>query len=160
VLRQLGEDPDDLRLRLRDDCRPSAASPWRRRWFERLSFGAKSLHRLDLPPLPHPRRHPSWAGLPTAGEPVDLASGLLGVHLGKPPLPAIVHGRERLFLAFVGKGTGATPAMELTAFFAGHRPLPAEAATMTHAGAAALLVFAMRDWFCHRRDLSMQMAKS
>jgi hypothetical protein len=157
VLRQLSEGAGDLRLRPRDDCRPSAASRWRG---GELAGVLNSAHGLDLAQFPHPGRHPSWAGLPTTGEPLDLAGRLLGPCFLKPPLPAIVHGRERSGFAILRYGACAAPAMELTAFFAGHGPLLAKAVTMTHAGAAALFVFAMRAGLCHRRNLSMQMAKS
>jgi hypothetical protein len=50
--------------------------------------------------------------------------------------------------------------MESATLLAGHWPLLAKAVTVTRAGAATLPVFAMGAWFCHRRDLSMQMAKS
>jgi hypothetical protein len=48
--------------------------------------------------------------------------------------------------------------MEPTPRLAGHGPLLAKAVAVTHAGAAALLIFPMRAGLCHRRDLSMQMA--
>ena len=58
--------------------------PWRERWFQRLPFGTKALHRLHLPPLPHPRGHPSCAGLPAAGETVDLARRFLSARRAWP----------------------------------------------------------------------------
>jgi hypothetical protein len=93
------------------------------------------------------------AGLSTAGEPVDLAERLFGPRFLKPPLPAIVPGRERPGLAFLRYGACAEPSMEPTPRLAGHRPLAAEAMTVAHAGVAALFVFAMRAGLCHRRDL-------
>jgi hypothetical protein len=132
-----------LSLRLPDDCRPTAASRWRwrGRWLKRNPFGAKALHGLNFTQFPHPGRHPSWAGLSAAGETVDLAERLRGPCFLKPLLPAIVHGRERPGLAFVRQGTCAAPAVEPTPRLAGHGPLLAKAATVAHAGAAALLVF-------------------
>jgi hypothetical protein len=108
VLGQQREAPGDLRLRSRDDRRPAAASPWRP-WLKRLSLRTKPLHRLDLPFFPHSRRHPSWAGLPTAGEPVDLATRFLGQHLFVPPLSPGAHGGQRPFLAFVSEGPVLRP---------------------------------------------------
>jgi hypothetical protein len=158
VLGQLREGAENLRLRLRNERRPSAASRWRRWWFERIPFGAEALHRLHPPLFPHPRGHPSRAGLPTAGEPVDLASGLRGPCFLKPPLPAFVHGRKRPGLAILCYGACAAPAMEPTPRLAGHRPLPAKTVAVTCAGAATLPIFPVRTGFHHRRDLSMQIA--
>jgi hypothetical protein len=93
LLRQLREGPQNLRLCSPDHRGPSAASPWRP-WLKRLSLRTKPLHRLDLPPLPHPRRHPSWAGLSAAREPVDLARRFLGPHFLVPPLPPGAHGGQ------------------------------------------------------------------
>jgi hypothetical protein len=69
VLWQLSKCPENPRLRLRDDCRPSAASRWQKRWLERLL-------RLHLLPLPHPRRDPPRTSLPTAGKPLEPAAFL------------------------------------------------------------------------------------
>jgi hypothetical protein len=86
VLGQLREGPEDLRLNLRDECRPAAAAQWWRR-LKRLPFGSNTLHGLYLPHLPHSRRDPSRASLPAAGESLNLTSLFLGPHLLKPPLP-------------------------------------------------------------------------
>jgi hypothetical protein len=50
--------------------------------------------------------------------------------------------------------------METTPRLAGHWPLFAEAVTVTRAGSTTLFILAMGAGLCHRRDLSMQMAKS
>jgi hypothetical protein len=149
VLGQLREGPEDLRLNLRQECRP-AAPPWGwRRRQKRLPFGSKALHLLYLPHLPHTWGDPSRAGLPATGETVDLAGRLLGPHVIKPPLPPGAHGRQRPSLAVIGEGPCAAPAMETTALFTRYRPLTAEAVTVAYASTAALLVFAVRAGFRH-----------
>jgi hypothetical protein len=113
---------------------------------------------LDLAHLPHPRRDPSGARLPATGESFDLPSRFLGPHfLQPPPLPG-AHGGQRAGLAILCYGARAAPAMETTALFTWYRPLAAEAVPVPHTGATALLVFSVGAWFCHRRDLSMQLA--
>jgi hypothetical protein len=126
---------------------------------ERELWAAAASRWRWRPLLPHPRRHPPWAGLPTDGETVDLAVHFLGMHVGKPPLLPGTHGGQRPGIAVFRQGTGAAPHVEPTPRLSGHRPLAAEATTVAHAGAAALLVFPMRPGLCHRRNLSMQMAK-
>jgi hypothetical protein len=115
----------------------------------RVSRVLNSAHGLNLTQFAHPGRDPSWAGLPTAGETLDLAGCLLGPCFLKPPLPAIVHGRKRPGFAVFRQGTRAEPAVEPTPRLAGHGPLLAKAVTVTHACVAPLFVLAMGTGLCH-----------
>jgi hypothetical protein len=71
------------------------------------------------------------------------------MHVGKPPPPSGASGSQRPGLALFGTRARTAAAVETTTLLTRDRPLPAEAVTVTDAGAATLLVFAVRAGLCH-----------
>jgi hypothetical protein len=143
-------------LSLASQCRRSMVAPpsrWRRWWLAGFPVRSNPLHRFYSPFLPHPRRDPARTRLSASGE--DLAGRFLGVHVGKPPLPALSHGGQRPHLAFIGQWARASPAVKPAAGLAGHGPLAAEAVAMANTGATTLLLLAMGAGLCHRGARSM-----
>jgi hypothetical protein len=74
---------------------------------------------------------------------------LFGLHLLVPPLPPGAHGGQRPGLAILCYGARAAPAVKPATLLTWYGPLAAETVTVPHAGAAALLVFAMGSGLCH-----------
>jgi hypothetical protein len=147
----------------------SAPAPSRSPWPDLAVAVAAGVVRA----LPVPRE--GAASSPAASAPTSAASPIVGRTsyrrgtarsrrpLSWPAFSQATAASHRAWpratgLAILRYGACAAPAVEPTPRLAGHRPLPAKAVTVAHAGAAALFVFPMRAGLCHRRDLSMQMA--